>query len=196
MAILASQPPRNLAKIVRGIIDRFGEEDAATPSRQQLRTQLEEWARRLEGASPVELETRTQTRAVVLRALDDADELIRTTGPTSAVDRIHTALHGHLLALCEAAGIELGNEPTSTQALKALRRAHPALQPSGPRADDITRVLNAMASVLDSLKPDPQQRQRRSPHRSPPRRARGASGDQRWAHGLRLHRPQASRQSG
>ena len=32
---------------------------------------------------------------VVRRALDDADSLMRTSGPLSAVDRVHTAMHGY-----------------------------------------------------------------------------------------------------
>jgi hypothetical protein len=153
IAILSSQPPRNQAKIVRGVIERFGGDDATTPARQQLRADLETWARRLEGAPVVGVETPIHTRAVVVRALDDAEDLMRAGGPTSAVDRIHTALHGHLLALCEAAGVTLPSDPTSTQALKALRQSHPALQPTGPRADDLTKLLNSMASVLDTLNP-------------------------------------------
>lgn len=39
------------------------------------------------------------------------------------------------------------------RALKLLRQSHPALAASGPRADDITRVLGAIATVLDSLNP-------------------------------------------
>ena len=94
-----------------------------------------------------------QTRDVVVRALADADELIRTNGATSAVDRIHTALHGHILALCEDAGLEIDRETTTNRALKLLRQSHPALAASGPRAEDITRILGAMATVLDSLNP-------------------------------------------
>lgn len=135
------------------MIDRFGNDDAATPSRQQLREELQQWARRLEGAPAVRIETPSETRAVVIRALDDADDLMRAGGPTSAVDRIHTALHGHLLALCDAAGITLPADPSSTQALKALRQSHPALQPTGPRADDLTKLLHSMANVLDTLNP-------------------------------------------
>jgi hypothetical protein len=90
---------------------------------------------------------------VVVRALADADELIRTNGATSAVDRVHTALHGHLLALCESAGIEVDRQTTMARALRLLRRNHPALAATGPRAQDISRVLDAMGTVLDALQP-------------------------------------------
>lgn len=39
------------------------------------------------------------------------------------------------------------------RALKMLRQSHPALAATGPRAEDITRILGALATVLDSLNP-------------------------------------------
>lgn len=151
--ILNTRSPHDQAKILRGVVDRFGDEDEATPSRAQLRRQILQWAAELEGATMIVIASPNETRAVVLRALGDAENLMRTSGATSAVDRIHTALHGHLLAICESAGIELEADATSTRALKLLRQNHPALTASGPRADDITRVLNSLANVLDTLNP-------------------------------------------
>jgi hypothetical protein len=149
--ILSTRSPRDQAKILRGVIERF--HDADNSARSQLRPELEGWIPRLEAAPVVGIDTPEHTRDVVLRALADADELIRTNGATSAVDRIHTALHGHVLALCEAAGIEVDHETTMNRALKLLRQNHAGLAASGPRAEDITRVLGAMATVLDSLNP-------------------------------------------
>lgn len=150
--ILSTQSPHDQAKILRGVLDRFGD-DAERLNRSQLQSELEGWIARLERAPAVGVDTPRQTRDVVVRALADADELIRTNGAASAVDRIHTALHGHVLALCEAVGIAVDRETTMTKALKLLRQSHPALAASGPRADDISRVLGAMATVLDSLNP-------------------------------------------
>lgn len=151
--ILSSQPPRDQAKILRGAIERFGAMDETDPGRVRLRQELQSWIARLAEATAVELDTPAHTRDVVVRALADADELIRTNGATSAVDRIHTALHGHILALCDAAGIEVDRETTMSRALKLLRQGHPALAATGPRAEDVTRVLGAMATVLDALNP-------------------------------------------
>jgi hypothetical protein len=151
--ILSTQSPRDQAKILRGLIDRFVDDDAGNANRSRLRPELETWIARLEAAPAVGLDTPARTRDVVGRALADADELIRTNGATSAVDRIHTALHGHVLALCEAASIEVDRDVTMNRALKLLRQNHPGLAASGPRAGDITRILGAMATVLDSLNP-------------------------------------------
>lgn len=146
--ILGNQSPRDQAKILRGVIDRF-DHDADNKTRLELRPELESWIARLESAPAVELGRPEHTRDVVIRALADADELIRTNGATSAVDRIHTALHGHVLSLCEEAGIEANHETTTNRALKLLRQNHPGLAADGPRAGDITRILGAMATVLD-----------------------------------------------
>lgn len=56
---------------------------------------------------------------IVRRALEDADNLSRTSGPQSAVDRVHTAMHSYLLSLCADAGIEHGDHPTMNQLFKA-----------------------------------------------------------------------------
>ncbi|MEO5577218.1 MAG: abortive infection family protein [Gaiellaceae bacterium] len=93
------------------------------------------------------------TTEVVRRAIDDVDSLLAKGGPTSAVDRVHTTLHGHLRYLCDEAGIEYDRDDSTTALLKKIRREHSALQNLGTRADDITKILNASASILDALNP-------------------------------------------
>ena len=90
---------------------------------------------------------------IVRRALDDANTLIRSSGPQSAVDRVHTALHGYLHSLCDEVGIDPGERPTMNQLFKALHVGHPALANLGPRSDDIRRILGSMAAILDALNP-------------------------------------------
>lgn len=135
------------------MVARFGSDDEETPARLRVRQEILQWAAELDGTTMIAIASPVETRAVVIRALGDAENLIRTSGATRAVDRIHTELHGHLLAVCEGAGIEIEEGATSTRALKLLRQHHPALQATGPRADDITRVLNSLANVLDTLNP-------------------------------------------
>jgi hypothetical protein len=151
--ILTTRKPHDQAKILRGVVDRFGDNDAGSEPRMRLRGEILQWAAGLEGTAMITIASPAETREVVLRALGDANNLIQTSGPASVVDRIHTALHGHLLAVCESAGIEVENDASATRALKLLRQQHPALQATGPRAEDITRVLNSLANVLDTLNP-------------------------------------------
>lgn len=88
---------------------------------------------------------------VVRQALTDADNLLATSGAPSAIDRLHTAMHGYLKSLCQDASITLPNSASVTQAYKALRGQHPALQSLGEHDGEIGRILSAFASVLDAL---------------------------------------------
>lgn len=155
MAILPALPARDQAKVLRGVIARFpvGGEGAPATRTEALRADIERLAERLEGTAAVASPNPKVTSEVLDRAIADAEALLRNTGATSGVDRVHTALHGHLLALCEAAGIAYPAEPSLTQLLKLLRGSHPRLVPSGARADDITKVLSSLATIVDALQP-------------------------------------------
>jgi hypothetical protein len=88
---------------------------------------------------------------VVARALSDAKALIGHAKASSAIDRAHTALHGYLVDLCVSNGIEANQDITTSKAFKSLRESHPALIPDGPRAADVTRVLQAFATSIDAF---------------------------------------------
>lgn len=88
---------------------------------------------------------------VVRRALADSDNLLATSGAPSAIDRLHTAMHGYLKSVCKDCAISLADDATLTQAYKALRIQHPALQSLGEHDGEIGRVLASFASVLDAL---------------------------------------------
>jgi len=87
----------------------------------------------------------------VMRALGDAKALIGTVDSSSAIDRAHTALHGYLVQLCTDNSIELPPDPTVSKAFKELRFFHPALQASGNRSEEITRVLQSFANSIDAF---------------------------------------------
>ena len=84
-------------------------------------------------------------------ALADAQSLLRTRGPTSAVDRVHTALHAFLKSACDDSGIDYPSEPTANQLLKALIERHPALSDLGPRSEDIRKIIRASGSIVDAM---------------------------------------------
>ncbi|WP_049273168.1 abortive infection family protein [Pseudomonas putida] len=90
---------------------------------------------------------------VVRRALSDADHLLASNGAQSAVDRLHTAMHGYLKSECSAANIGLPSDATITQAFKALRAHHPALSDLGRHQEQVGRILQSFAAVLDALNP-------------------------------------------
>ena len=93
------------------------------------------------------------TSASVERALRDAEILLRSAGAASAVDRVHTALHAYLLEICKLSSISAPKDASITQVFKLLRDGHPRIRPSGPCADDLVRVVNAIATILDAMNP-------------------------------------------
>jgi hypothetical protein len=101
--------------------------------------------------SPPEPTASPSPASVVARALSDAKALIGHANASSAIDRAHTALHGYLFHLCANKGIEANTGITTAKAFKLLRESHPALAPDGPRAADVTRVLQAFATSIDAF---------------------------------------------
>ena len=88
---------------------------------------------------------------IVMKAINDASALIGDVDSISAIDRAHTALHGYLVALCKDNNIPLAQDPTVSKAFKELRQFHPALQASGNRSDEITRILQSFANSIDAF---------------------------------------------
>jgi hypothetical protein len=154
MSILASLPPRDQVKVLRGVVDRFPPDEQWAPAtRPAAHTDVMALIARLESGPLLAGVTPRITSEVVLRALTDAETLIHTSGPTSAVDRVHTVLHGYLRAVCDAEGIAYGQNDSMVALLRKLEDGHPKLQDLGPRAQDVKKVLNAFASVLDAMLP-------------------------------------------
>jgi len=104
----------------------------------------------LDGSAPaVQLPALTLTSDAVARALSDAEVLINSTGgPSSAVDRVHTALHGYMLAICDSASVPYNPDPSITELFKTIQQNHPAFQNLGPHSDQILQILRAFSSIV------------------------------------------------
>lgn len=88
---------------------------------------------------------------VVIRALRDAQQLLATNGAVSAIDRVHTALHGYLKWVCEQAGsLPATKDPSITELLKCAGR-HSKLATSETHSEKIERILKAFAAALDAV---------------------------------------------
>lgn len=86
-----------------------------------------------------------------IAALADAQALLESRGPTSAVDRVHTGVHGFLKGACSEANIEFEPDATSNQLLKLLLEHHPALQDLGSRGQEVRRLIRMSASIVDAM---------------------------------------------
>jgi hypothetical protein len=148
--ILTESPPDVQARILRGIVEKYPV--GTSPLRTQARAELiGSWIRRLEGRGVVAAATPQITTAVVERALMDAANLLKTSGPTSAVDRVHTALHGWMKAACLDAAIPLGTDPNINETFSALRDHHPRLNSADARASEAVKILRALSKIIDVL---------------------------------------------
>jgi hypothetical protein len=104
----------------------------------------------LSGGEVAHVELQTSTDAG-LAALADAQALLRTRGPSSAVDRVHTGLHAFLKAACNTTNITYASDASANALLKLLLEQHPQLADLGPRSDDIRRMIRTSASMVDAL---------------------------------------------
>ncbi len=153
--ILTTSEPPLQAKILRGIVKRFpvGEEGAPESRTHDLQNQILLVAEELEGSGPVAAKLPSYSIAVVERAIADAETLLGNNGASSALDRVHTALHGFLLRVCRDSGISVVNDPPLSTLFSLLRSHLPAFQATGPRSEDITKILRAAARMLDVMSP-------------------------------------------
>lgn len=153
--VVRSLSSQDQAKVVRGVLDRFPRKQNGAPESRdsKLEMKLISIAERLERSPVVSAPNPAVTSETLERALEDADTLIGTTDAGNAVDRVHTALHAYLIALCDDRAILYPEDASLTHLLKLLRQQHPKLKASGTRPQDVENVLRAMASIIDSLMP-------------------------------------------
>lgn len=152
-SILGGAPGDVQAAILDGILVRYpmGSSDLRTP---EASAKMAAFISRLRGIGSVAAPAPHITTAVVERALADAEHLIGKSGATSAVDRMHTALHGFLLKVCADAGLLTTRDDTLVTLLRAIREKHPQFAGvSGGRSADISRILKGLGSILDVLSP-------------------------------------------
>jgi hypothetical protein len=93
------------------------------------------------------------TSATTERALSDFEALLHSQGgAVSGVDRIHTALHAYLEAVCDEAGISHDKDAGTTALFQLIRQRHPKLQAQSPGAET-DRMLRGLAQIVDALNP-------------------------------------------
>lgn len=90
-------------------------------------------------------------REVVEQALKDAEILIHSSGPVSAVDRVHTALHGYMISICDKHSISYSKDAGINELYKSIRKNVPELKQAGEQSAEINKILRSLASVMDAL---------------------------------------------
>jgi len=154
MSILASLPPRDQAKVLRGVIERFPPDEQGAPSsRASAHTDVVAIIARLEmGTARLRRHAADHERCRAARSRRRRDP-----HPDVGTDECrgpgHTVLHGYLQAVCAAAGVPYRQTDSMVAIFRALEAQHPKLADLGPRPQDVKKVLNAFASVLDAMLP-------------------------------------------
>lgn len=90
------------------------------------------------------------TGSTINRAIEDAKALLQNQGPTSAVDRLHTVLHGYLKQICTELNIPYSKDDTLNQLMKKIRESHPALQTIDENTE---HILRSLSNIFDKLNP-------------------------------------------
>jgi Abortive infection C-terminus/HEPN domain len=153
MKILDEAEPLDQAKILRGTLKKCPPTPEIPHRTQERADEIQRIISRIEGGPSVVSPSPKITSDVVERAIKDAETLIEKSGATSGVDRVHTALHGYLKAVCDGQGIAYGTDAGITELFKLLKQNHPKLQNVGPRSAEITQVLRSLSAILDALNP-------------------------------------------
>lgn len=91
------------------------------------------------------------TSEVVERALKDSLQLLNSSGPASAVDRIHTALHGYMKAVCIKHNIAFEKQASLTELFKAVRVNHPAFDNINNGSGEVRKLVGALSTIIDTL---------------------------------------------
>jgi Abortive infection C-terminus len=150
--VLERSDPVTQAKILSGVLEKYpvGSSSLRTP---EAYDQVRQMIARCVASPSVQSPELRITSEVVRRAIADAETLLQSSGATSAVDRVHTALHGYLKISCDDAGIAYVTDPSILDLFKLLRQHHPRLQSLGAHQGPIVQVLRSLGSVMDALNP-------------------------------------------
>jgi len=153
--ILKDATPRDQAKIIRGTFEfiRPPEDpyDDEGKRRKDAHEDLLKTAARLEADGQIDLPVLQITTETVSQALKDAEILLKNSGPTNALDRAHTALHGYLKNICIKRGHSPSSDASLTALFKILREQFPEFKDVVAHDNEAKRVFGSIATALDSL---------------------------------------------
>ena len=151
--ILKSQSPKDQAKILRGVLERFpvGTKVAPETRTNSEAQKIKEYIRRLESRSSVPNVEPENTSEVVEMALRDANYLIERGDARSAVGKTHTALHGYFKWMCDDDSIGYEKNASLPKLFRLLQGNHSIFQNRGPHQDKIDNIGKGLSTAIHSL---------------------------------------------
>lgn len=152
LKVLSSADGRTQAAILRGVAKKYpiGSAVSRTPIAAE---QLGALVLRCDKTAAVDGAGLRLTSELLERAMADAKLLLGSSGPTSAVDRLHTALHAYLKAACDTESIPVPADAPMTLLFRTLRQQHSRLRNGDPHQDAVGKALQGLASVIDAMNP-------------------------------------------
>jgi Abortive infection C-terminus len=105
-----------------------------------------------DNADAVSTPTLEITSVVVERALLDFETLLKSNGAVSGIDRVHTALHGYLIAVCKDANIPTNDNADVTTLFNLVRQQHAKFQ-TKPTGTETQKMLRGLAQIVDTMNP-------------------------------------------
>jgi hypothetical protein len=152
ITILENLDARDQARVLRGLLEAIPPAERPTESQRDLGPWIENVARRLEGDA-VAAPTLEAQYEVLTQAIADTETLIRERGPTSAVDRLHTALHAYMKQICREAGIDFKERDRISDLYRKILREHPIFGEDGPQSERVRQLLRSLTVGIDALDP-------------------------------------------
>ncbi len=148
--VLKNSEARVQARILRGVLAKYPVLSS------ELRTvERADWMQsliaRLETTIDISLKVNSWTPATVQKAISDAEVLIGNNGFASAVDRMHTALHGYLISICDSVELVYDDQPSLTYLFRLVWNKHPAFQAKDSHAEQIVRILRSFTGAINAL---------------------------------------------
>jgi hypothetical protein len=150
--IFTESAPKEQAKIIRGVIERFPVGPEPATRTEDLKQQLLAEAKKLDTVDYINQPSLEVQSGTVFEALEDAKSLIENRKAVSAVDRVHTAFHGYLRFLCKASKISFEQKDDIVSLVKKIFNEHPKLKIK-IKAQEIQNIAKSLASISDSLNP-------------------------------------------
>lgn len=150
--IFTESTPKEQAKIIRGIIEKFPVGPEPKTRTEELKQQLLSAATKLDNVEYISQPTFEVQGEAVFEALEDAKSLIENRKAVSAVDRVHTAFHGYLRFLCKNSNISFEQKDDLVSLIKKIFNDHPKLKIK-LKAQEIQNIARSLVSISDSLNP-------------------------------------------
>lgn len=163
MKIFSTSTPKEQAKIIFGIIERFPVGENPKTRTESLKQELLKEAKKLDIANYVSDPSFEMKSENVLETLEDAKSLIENRKAVSAVDRVHTAFHGYLREICNEEKIEFKQGDDLVSLIKRIFSYHSKLNIL-VKSQEIQNIVRNLASIADSLNPIRNQGSRAHPN--------------------------------